>query len=221
VGGSRGEPAPPELFARSCVRITPGAFAVGGPGGSLFPHAVRVVAGLDPVGASNRAGARNAVGESRWPAAIVAAVGSIGALGASSISCIHRGSGEGAALATGGVVACMSGGVMVLASNLALLVVLLVNVLQPGGCRAGAKHRIGLGSGSCSRRSAQSGFLGRGTGFGTVKGMWLRVRSFQTDVRGIAGPDKGSLLDASALLTHLSLSLSLCCGRKAASPRRF
>jgi hypothetical protein len=46
----------------------------------------------------------------------------------------------------------------------------------------------------------------------TVKGMWLRVRSFETDVVGIGGALGAPSVDASALLTHLSLSLSLCSG---------
>jgi hypothetical protein len=49
----------------------------------------------------------------------------------------------------------------------------------------------------------------RGSRVKTMQGNGVRVRSLETDVRGIAGPNKGSLLDASALLTHLSLSLSL------------
>ena len=41
----------------------------------------------------------------------------------------------------------------------------------------------------------------------------LRVSPFRADVMGVAGSRNGALLDASALLTHLSLSLSLLLGK--------
>jgi hypothetical protein len=75
----------------------------------------------------------------------------------------------------------------------------------------GQDQNIGSGWGRVLVAGVQrkAGSSGEGTGSKRMMGNGVRVSSMGTDVRGISGPNRGSLLDASALLTHLSLSLSL------------
>jgi hypothetical protein len=75
------------------------------------------------------------------------------------------------------------------------------------GCRG--KHRIGLGSESRGRRSAQAGSFGEGAGSSRMSGNGVHVKSHETDVmRDRCASLRGVVRCVSVADTSLSLSLS-------------